>query len=161
MLSNWWMSLSLYIEEVTPLRFFLYCAAYALALSVLGKSIDSVLFLFSLLSVYGVVYILKVTTRVKRRTDARITLDHPDRAFPSGHAAAVAFLIPAITYTAPWGMPVATVLVTCVLASVVILSRLSLRVHTVFQVIVGALIGVAVPVILISLAYTQSLFDMV
>lgn len=158
---HWWERFSLYIEAVTPLRFFIYSAVYAVALYALGNTMHAVLIIAALLSVYTIVYVLKITTRVKRRSDARIALDHPDRAFPSGHAAAVAFLIPAITLTAPWGMPVITVILTSAFACAVILSRLSLRVHTIPQVLIGALIGLVIPLIVLSSEYTQSLFGMV
>lgn len=151
MSSKWWNSLCLYIEAITPLLFFLYCTVYTLVLFTLGNGVNSILLIVSLLGAYAVVYILKVTIRVQRRKDARIKLDHTDRAFPSGHAAAVAFLIPALTYTAPWGMPIATLVVTSVLACIVILSRLSLRAHTLGQVFTGAVIGILIPLTLICL----------
>ena len=156
-----WKSIALTIAGVTSLQFFLYCVVYALALYLLGTVASALLVIVSLVSVYVIVYVLKVATRVQRRDDAQIVFDHPDRAFPSGHAAAVAFLIPVVTYTAPWGLPMITLLAMSALTGVVMLSRLSLRVHTMGQVVAGALIGTLVPVAIIICTYTHSLFGMV
>ncbi len=156
-----WKSVALTIAAVTSLQFFLYCVVYALVLYLLDAVASSLVVLISLISVYVIVYVLKVATRVQRQSDAQIVFARPDRAFPSGHAAAVAFLIPVVTYTAPWGLPVITLLATSTLTGVVMLSRLSLRAHTLDQVVAGALIGTLVPVAIIMVTHTQSLFGMV
>jgi membrane-associated phospholipid phosphatase len=146
---KWFFSLALFIEAISPLRFFLLCSLYAIVLILWSNTLHAALFLTCLLAVYVVVFILKLVTGVPRRTDALIQLNHTDRAFPSGHAAAVAFLVPMMTYTAPWEMPLLTACVFSALGVVVGVSRLSLKVHTLTQVLVGALIGVVVPLLVL------------
>lgn len=142
---KWFFTLSLFIEAISPLRFFLGSLTYAVLIFWLGDGVGALLFVGSLTAVFLIIYILKTVTRVKRRADALIQMPKQYNAFPSGHAAASAFLIPALAVTSPWGEPVATALVAGVITIIVILSRLTLRVHTLFQLVVGAALGVAIP----------------
>ncbi len=147
------MRLSYRINDITPTHFISAATAYAGLLFLLGRSYSALVFFFTLVAVVGTVGILKIVTRVKRRPDCLIELDYPDRAFPSGHVACIAFLATMVPYTAVEVAPflnmyaLGTLGMACTL--IVALSRLALKAHTLTQVVAGLLIGTFVPILMI------------
>lgn len=107
----------------------------------------------ALIVVVVVVNALKLIIRTKRLDGALVKTALG--AFPSGHAAASASLAVLIPYTAsviepsvvlPLGLLVALIAIT------VSISRVVVRAHTPFQVFVGAILGVVLPVATIFIA---------
>ena len=141
------------IHKITLERFTVVAVAYALVLLALGKTIDSLVFFSALFAVITIVYILKVSTRMPRPASARVESRTPVHAFPSGHAALIAFLVPTVTYTAPWGAPTVTATALAGIAFVVVLTRLYLKVHRPYEVLAGLVIGAGVPLAILNLLH--------
>lgn len=144
-----WITFCLFINRITYVHFMLCAMAYTVLLYVLGDWDDAVLFFCTMLSTVLMVGVIKVVTAMERPRDALVTFDRSDRAFPSGHAACMAFITVMVPYTAPWGfLPLTTgVLLFCTIVAA--LSRLTLRVHTLTQVVAGLILGVVLPYLIV------------
>jgi membrane-associated phospholipid phosphatase len=145
----WFYNLSLAIHRVEPMHYMAGATVYSGFLYTVGYSYQALVFFTTMVAVLGVVGALKVLTSVERPTDCRVHMTRTDRAFPSGHVAAAAHIAAMVPYTFPYSAaPLPFWLVVGVLTAfvlIVALSRLTLRVHTLVQVLAGLSIGVAVP----------------
>ena len=152
MVPKWFIALSLEINKISYAHFSACATAYAGVLYAVGLYYSALVFFFTMVFVLGFVGFLKLTTRVERRPDCMVKLPHHNRAFPSGHSAAAAFVGTMVPYTIPFYSPVVLYIFSALLGLFVLtvaLSRLALRAHTLFQVIAGIVIGVAVPLLAI------------
>jgi membrane-associated phospholipid phosphatase len=149
MAPRWFYNLSLVIHRVEPAHYMAGAALYSGFLYSVGYSYQALVFFSTMVVVLGTVGALKILTSVERPADCRVVMKRSNRAFPSGHVAAAAHIAAMVPYTFPY--PAAplpfwlVVLVLVVFTLVVALSRLTLRVHTLTQVLAGLLIGVGVP----------------
>lgn len=130
-----------------PRYFFVGSAVLAVVLWLLGNQEEALYFSVSLLVTFGIVGALKIILRVPRPKNPMVkTYGY---AFPSGHAAASAFLVVGLYYLskALFNTAVAHWIVVIMLAITLIvsISRVYLHAHTTLQVLVGALIGFVVP----------------
>jgi len=153
MVPKWFVRLSFAIDSITPVQFMGCATLYAAVLYVLGHSYSALVFFFTMVTTLGIVGVLKIVTRVKRRPDSLISFANKNRAFPSGHVASIAFAATMVPYTAievaPLNMYALGALgLFCTI--VVALSRLALKAHTLTQVLAGLLIGVFVPILMIA-----------
>ncbi len=152
MAPRWFVALSLEINKISYAHFFAAATAYAGVLYAMGLYYSALVFFFTMVFVLGITGFLKLTTRVERRADCMVDMPYKNRAFPSGHSAAAAFVGTMVPYTIPFYSPVGLYLFSALLGVFVLtvaLSRLALRAHTLFQVIAGIAIGVAVPLLAI------------
>jgi membrane-associated phospholipid phosphatase len=154
MVPKWFLKLSFAINGITPVQFMGCATLYAGVLYALGHPYSALVFFFTMITTLGIVGVLKIVTRVKRRPDCLIPLEYKNRAFPSGHVASIAFAATMVPYTAievaPLDMYALGVLgLFCTV--VVALSRLALKAHTLTQVVAGLLIGTFVPILMIIL----------
>lgn len=163
---KWFITLSLWINKITPIHFMLCATLYAGFLYALELEHPALAFFFTMVLVLGVVAVIKLATKVRRPDDCLVELEHNDRAFPSGHVASAAFVATMVTHTFPHLSTVEQYLLGAllfVLAVVVALSRLALRAHTVTQVFVGFLIGILIPLTVITVVdppITQQILNM-
>ena len=148
-----WMQFALFINAITPVHFLICAALYAFVLQEVGLSAEVPVFITSIAATLGVVGVLKLVCRVERRKDALVKLNSKKRAFPSGHAASSALIAIIVPYTLSNTLTLTMVGVTAgVLAIGAVLvsaSRLTLKVHTRFQIAVGLAIGIAGPLLCI------------
>lgn len=131
-----------------------FCAfsfAALIALIVLGQYVDALLFLISFTLMVTIVASLKKITNVPRPHNRVIT--PTSGSFPSGHSASTAFLVVTMPYFIShiFGPQEAFValFIFLTIATIVVASRLILRVHTMYQVAAGLVIGAVVPVVVI------------
>lgn len=147
-MSRLWMRLALFINAITPVHFLICAAVYAIALQYVGLDEQVPIFIGTLCVTLGIVAFIKLTYPVPRRKDALVHLGN-NRAFPSGHAASSALVSIIVPYTLAQTLSLATVGILAALfafgAVVVAASRLTLRVHTATQVVVGLVLGVLLP----------------
>lgn len=133
----------------TPTVFFILSALITLFLFMVGENEKGILFLISLIVVSGLAGLLKIIFRVARPIDAAFDLS--SFAFPSGHSAGIAFLMAGILYLINGVAPYifwAVALFLLILVSLIAISRVVLRVHTTFQVLVGLCIGFGVSLLI-------------
>lgn len=136
-----------------------FCAlslATLIGLMVLGKYIDALLLLISFTVMVTIVVSLKKITNVPRPHNRVIT--PMSGSFPSGHSASTAFLVVTMPYFTShiFGAREAflALFIFLSIATVIVASRLILRVHTTYEVAAGLVIGALVPVIVIANAGT-------
>lgn len=142
--------LAIFLHSVgTPTIFFIISILISLFLFIIGENEKGVIFLTALIVVSGLAGLLKIIFRVGRPIDAMFNLS--SFAFPSGHSAGVAFLMVGILHLINgiasyifW----TTALLLLVLVSLIAISRVVLRVHTTFQVLVGLCIGFGVSLLI-------------
>jgi membrane-associated phospholipid phosphatase len=152
--SNFAQRVSVLIDYVcNTYAFALLCVGAVLLLWYLGY--DSLAFTvgLALFVVVVVVHILKLTIRAKRLDGALV--ETRLGAFPSGHAAASASIAVLVPYTASVIEPSAVLplgFFVALVALLVSISRVVVRAHTPFQVFVGALLGVVLPIATIFVA---------
>lgn len=132
-----------------------FCAfsfAALVSLMLLGKYVDALLFLVSFTLMVTIVASLKKITNVPRPHNRIIT--PTSGSFPSGHSASTAFLVVTMPYFTShiFGAREAFVALFIFLgiATLVVASRLILRVHTIYQVAAGLVIGALVPVVVMA-----------
>lgn len=158
-MSRLWMQFALFINAVTPVHFLIAATVYALFLYEADLRHGVLIFVGTMIVVFIAVGVLKLTTRVPRRSDALVAMNNANRAFPSGHAASSAFVAMMVPYTLSTVLSIGAIAVLAALlafASVTVAaSRLTLRVHTVTQVAVGLAIGMVLP--LVSIYYLSPL----
>ncbi len=148
------LDLSLLIHTLTPPAVFAGLGVcIALTLIFLRQWRAAFTFMVAFFGTTGIVWILKRVFVVPRPSDAVVVLT--DYAFPSSHAALSMFLAVTLGWLLRRYSPLAKCYVTAIqvllffLAMIVGLSRLTLRVHTPVQVIVGFLLGGLVPLLVI------------
>jgi len=110
------------------------------------------IFLISLFLTAGLTFIIKRLVNAERPVDALIKLS--DHAFPSGHAALSFFMLVFLTFYVLKSeksrfIKILSIVIFSINAILICLSRLVLKVHTLDQVIVGALIGSIVTILVI------------
>jgi membrane-associated phospholipid phosphatase len=146
--------IALYIHAIGLLPFVLGASVYALYLYHYNLFDGALIFLISLAVLLVTVGGLKVITNVKRPPDA--LRPAAMGAFPSGHSATAAFIAIMVPYTLADSVSFTTTaivaLVLGTIAILVALSRMVLHVHTTFQVLVGLIIGIGIPLICIQFA---------
>lgn len=127
----------------TPTLFFIISTLIGLSLFVFGEANKGIIFLLALVLVSGLAGLLKIIFRVARPIDA--VFDLSSFAFPSGHSAGVAFLMIGILYVINDEVSLvvfcAIAILLLILVGLIAVSRVVLRVHTTFQVLVGLCIG--------------------
>ena len=133
----------------TPVRFFITSLLFGLLFLFLGYVSETLLFFIALVLTVSLVGLLKIIFRVARPKNAAFVIR--SFSFPSGHAAGVVFLAFGILYLVS-SVVSPTTLAGLALAfipfvALVAWSRVALHVHTVFQVFVGLLIGVSIPLV--------------
>ena len=118
-----------------------------------GLIMPALIFLFAYLGTVAIVVLVKFGFNTARPEDATLKLS--SYAFPSGHTAMGAYFITTTLLTL-WGVVsnnlyyfIAFVGVSAAL--LVAASRVMLRVHTPFQVIAGALVGIGIPLLVVAL----------
>lgn len=129
------------------------CVLIAGLLFYSNKRYSAVIFFISFVVTAGFVVILKQVLAVPRPEEALIEII--GYALPSNHAALSVFLATSLTwvlftdtkFTKTAASSLSALLF--LLALVITLSRLTLHVHTPFQVIVGALLGITIPLLTI------------
>ena len=146
--------LSLGIHAVTPPAFFVFlCMLFVSVLLYTKRKREAAIFSVAFIATVLIVTILKYTFAVQRPEAALITLT--DYAFPSSHAAFSAFLATMLgwldVHTRQYSRIHAYFFFGFfyVLALMVALSRLVIGVHTPFQITVGFLLGVLIPLVVI------------
>lgn len=142
------MNLACTVDRIgTPKRFFVASLLIGLSTYLLGYEEIATRFFIALVLTTGLVGLLKILFRVKRPKDATFVLH--SFSFPSGHAAGVVFLGASLMYIVAEiaGVPQAFAVGAATLPFIFLVawSRVALRVHTTFQVLAGALIGIAIP----------------
>jgi undecaprenyl-diphosphatase len=147
---------SLFIHVATPPLFFVVlCALVVVALVYTKRTYEATLFTIAFLCTTVTILLLKHLFAVARPADALVVLT--DYAFPSSHAAFSAFLATMIPWlflrSASYTRVKLYVLSVSVftLAGIITVSRLIIGVHTPFQVAVGFLLGVLIPLTVIRL----------
>lgn len=134
-----------------PVYFFTCAALITLGLLVFGFFEDALLFVLAFVVTFGLVGILKLIFHTPRPAHPKVPTW--GSAFPSGHAAGGTFFAVMLSYYAFRAFETDTALfvgiVLVVLAALVAVSRVFLRAHTAFQVAIGVLIGLLVPLTLI------------
>lgn len=155
------VAFSLFINSITPSYVFVVLAGViAFALFARGRLYDAFVFAIAFVVTAGTVVALKHVCAVSRPYDALITLT--DYAFPSGHATFSAFFATSIGWLYLQNHSLSKCKIVCMYillsipAVIVGLSRLSIKVHTPFQVVVGFSIGVIVPLCVIFIARKYS-----
>ncbi len=155
------VEISLLIHTLTPSYVFVaFAGTVVVVLLSYGRRYDAYIFAISFMATTGTVVLLKYAYAVPRPTDALITLT--DYAFPSAHSAFSALFSTSIGwlyFKNHWFNITKNIVLLILLyipALVVGLSRLTLKVHTPFQVLVGFCIGVVVPFVVILLAQKYS-----
>lgn len=132
----------------TPV-FYVFSGSMVFSLFFLGQRIEAEIFLISITIMTILVMALKLATRVPR--PERHIVKEKGYSFPSGHAAASAFLAVIMPFSFFNLLNVralySIVLGFLFLAVLISVSRLVLRVHTPLQVGVGVCIGAFVPLI--------------
>ncbi len=155
------VKISLLIHTLTPFYVFIaFAGTVVVVLLSYGRRYDAYIFGVAFVVTAGVVVVLKHLCAVPRPTDALITL--ADYAFPSAHATFSAFFATNIGWLYIKNRSLSNCKITGIYillsipAVIVGLSRLSIKVHTPFQVVVGFSIGVIVPLLVILLAQKYS-----
>jgi undecaprenyl-diphosphatase len=140
------LKLSFWINSITYRDFFVCATVYALLLYFTGYQDEALYFVLTMLVTIGSVGALKVITQVERPKNSLVPQKYSRHAFPSGHAGAAWFTAVALPLTAP-GTSLVLWIFCALCALVVSHSRLVLKVHTPLQVLVGALIGMTIPLL--------------
>lgn len=134
----------------TPTAFFVVSVLISLLLFLVGETSKGMLFLMALVMVSGLAGLLKIIFRVARPIDAVYELS--SFAFPSGHSAGIAFLMVGVLYilhdVVALGVFYGIALLLLILVALIGVSRVVLRVHTTFQVLVGLTIGFGVSLLI-------------
>lgn len=130
-----------------PAYFFVGSALLVLALWLFGKGVEAILFAVSFVVTFGIVGALKIILRTPRPKKSMIkTYGY---SFPSGHAAAGAFLTVMAYYLAQSLYNETTALVAggfmIIVTALVAVSRVFLGAHTAVQVLTGLIIGFIAP----------------
>ncbi|MEK7531085.1 MAG: phosphatase PAP2 family protein [Patescibacteria group bacterium] len=146
--------IALSIHAIGLLPFVAGASLYALILYIYNLYDGALIFLISLVILLVVVGALKLITRVQRPPDAMRPATWS--AFPSGHAASVAFIAIMVPYTLAqsfqWEYVILIAAILSLIAVIVALSRMVLHVHTTFQVAVGLALGIGIPLTCIAFA---------
>lgn len=145
-------TLSRYTHEIgTPTAFFVFSLLIITLLLIAGNIEMGTLFVVALVLTTSIAGILKITFRVCRPVDASYELE--SFAFPSGHAAGAWFLAFMGAYLlypfSPFWLWALVLGLSMVLAALVSVSRVVLRVHTTFQVLIGITIGIFTPLLVV------------
>lgn len=149
---------ALYVHYVTDTRvFWVACALILVMLMARRYRYEAIVFGISLLLTTGAVQLLKTALAVTRPDDALVALS--SYAFPSGHAAAGAFLVTMVTWLlrrtaslAP--RRTATISALVFIALAIGTSRIFIGVHTPLQVLAGYVVGIMVPLLTVCAAST-------
>ncbi|TAJ15857.1 phosphatase PAP2 family protein [Patescibacteria group bacterium] len=135
----------------TTMVFCVFSAGVVLLLMLSSHYREAIIFFVSFSVMFLVVVILKNVTHVERPKERLV--NEVGGSFPSGHAAATAFLAIMMPFLASqiFGerYVLGITLLFLTLASIVSASRLLLRVHTMYQIAAGLMIGALVPMIVI------------
>lgn len=135
----------------TTIIFCIFSAVVVALLTLSSHYREALLFSVSFTVMLLVVVVLKHITHVERPKERLV--DEPGGSFPSGHAAATAFLAIMMPFLASHVLNEKYVLgVTIFFLALTLLvsaSRLLLRVHTMYQIAVGLIIGALVPMMTI------------